>query len=75
MLGFLAGFGVQAGFPWGYFAGLTLVAAALIYQHLKAYTLEKTGKSHKFTLSPQMMALNGWISVIYFCVVGATLWL
>lgn len=75
MLGFLAGFGVQVGFHGGYFVGLALVAAALIFQHLKAYSLKKTGKSYQFTLSPQMMALNGWISVIYFCVVGATLWL
>jgi 4-hydroxybenzoate polyprenyltransferase len=75
MLGFLVGFGVQAGFHIGYFVGLVLVAAALVFQHLKAYSLVKTGKGYRFTLSPQMMALNGWISVLYFCVVGVTLWL
>ncbi|HTA76224.1 MAG TPA: 4-hydroxybenzoate octaprenyltransferase, partial [bacterium] len=75
MLGFLTVFGVQVGFPAGYYVGMGFVAAALLYQHLKAYTYENKKGQVKFTLSPQMMGLNGWISVIYFLVVGATLWL
>jgi len=75
MLGFLTVFGIQVGFPAGYYVGIGLIAATLLYQHLKAYTYaSKDGKGH-FSLSPQMMALNGWIAVIYFLVVGATLWL
>jgi len=74
MLGFLTVFGVQVGFPFSYYIGIGLIAAALIYQHLKAYTFEARGKKVKFTLSPQMMGLNGWIAVIYFAVVGVSLW-
>jgi 4-hydroxybenzoate polyprenyltransferase len=75
MLGFLTVFGVQVGFPFSYFIGIGFIAAALIYQHLKAYTFETKGKKVKFTLSPKMMGLNGWIAVIYFAVVGVSLWL
>jgi 4-hydroxybenzoate polyprenyltransferase len=75
MLGFLTVFGVQVGFSYGYYAGLGLIAAALIYQHLKAYRFESNGGETKFTLSPKMMGFNGWIAVIYFVVVGASLWL
>jgi 4-hydroxybenzoate polyprenyltransferase len=75
MLGFLAGFGVQAGFPRLYYIGVGLIGVVLFYQHSKAYFLEAAGKSVKFTLSPAMMAMNGWISVLYFFVVGVTLWL
>jgi len=75
MLGFLTVFGVQVGFSFSYFIGIGFIAAALIYQHLKAYTFETKGKKVKFVLSPQMMGLNGWIAVIYFVVVGASLWL
>jgi len=75
MLGFLTVFGVQAGFSCSYYAGIALIAAALIYQHLRAYTVETHHGEFKFTLSPKMMGLNGWIAVIYFAVVGVTLWL
>jgi 4-hydroxybenzoate polyprenyltransferase len=75
MLGFLTVFGVQVGFAASYYVGMGFVAAALLYQHLKAYTYENKKGQVKFTLSPQMMGLNGWISVIYFLVVGVTLWL
>ena len=75
MLGFLAGFGVMAGFSTLYYIGLGVVGAVLLYQHLKAYSLKRTGKNFKFTLSPAMMAMNGWIAVLYFVIVGATLWL
>lgn len=75
MLGFLAGFGAQAGFSTLYYIGIGVLAAVLIYQHRKAYTLKRTGKSYKFTLSPAMMALNGWIAVLYLVIVGVTLWL
>jgi len=74
MLGFLAGFGAQAGFSTLYYIGIGVLAAVLIYQHRHAYTLKRTGKSYKFTLSPAMMALNGWISVLYFVVVAVTVW-
>jgi 4-hydroxybenzoate polyprenyltransferase len=74
MLGFLAGFGAQCGFPSAYYAGVGLVGAALVYQHQKAYSLQQSGPEIRFTLSPQMMAMNGWISVLYLTVVGATLW-
>ncbi len=75
MLGFLAGFGAQCGFPSSYYAGVGLVGAALVYQHKKAYSLQPLGPETRITLSPQMMAVNGWISVLYFVIVGATLWL
>jgi 4-hydroxybenzoate polyprenyltransferase len=75
MLGFLAGFGVQVGFPPVYDVGIGIIGAVLLYQHLKAYQLEVRGKSIHFTLSPAMMKMNGWISVLYFAVVGVTVWL
>jgi 4-hydroxybenzoate polyprenyltransferase len=75
MLGFLAGFGVLAGFSTFYYIGLAFLGSVLIYQHRKAYTLKRTGKRFKFTLSPAMMAMNGWIAVLYFVIVGVTLWL
>jgi 4-hydroxybenzoate polyprenyltransferase len=75
MLGFLAGFGFQAGFPVGYYGGIGFIAAALIYQHQRAYTLQNNGNEPRFTLSPKMMALNGWVAVLYFIVVGASIWL
>jgi 4-hydroxybenzoate polyprenyltransferase len=75
MLGFLAGFGVQVGFPPVYYAGIGIIGAVLLYQHLKAYQLEVRGKAIHFTLSPAMMKMNGWISVLYFAVVGVTVWL
>ena len=75
MLGFLAGFGVLAGFSTLYYIGLGVLAAVLIYQHQKAYRLERKGKGFKFTLSPAMMAMNGWIAVLYFVIVALTLWL
>jgi 4-hydroxybenzoate polyprenyltransferase len=75
MLGFLAGFGVQVGFPTFYYVGIGIIGAVLLYQHLKAYQLDVRGKSIQFTLSPAMMKMNGWISVLYFAVVGVTVWL
>lgn len=74
MLGFLAGFGAQAGFSQSYYVGVGLVGAVLFYQHKKAYTLENQAGVVKLTLSPAMMAVNGWVAVLYFFVVGATLW-
>ncbi len=75
MLGFLAGFGVQVGFPLLYYAGIGVIGAVLLYQHQKAYQLEIRGDQTHFTLSPAMMKMNGWISILYFAVVGVTLWL
>jgi 4-hydroxybenzoate polyprenyltransferase len=75
MLGFLTIFGVQAGFSYGYYIGMVFIAAALIYQHLRAYTLENNGGEIKFTLSSRMMGLNGWIAVIYLAVVAGVVWL
>ena len=75
MLGFLAGFGVEAGFPRGYYWGIGIIGAVLLYQHKTAYKLETGGVSPRFTLSPSMMMMNGWISVLYFIVVGVTVWL
>jgi 4-hydroxybenzoate polyprenyltransferase len=74
MLGFLAGFGVQAGFSKLYYVGIGLIGALLLYQHLRAYKLERSGERTHFTLSPSMMKMNGWISVLYLSVVAVTLW-
>jgi 4-hydroxybenzoate polyprenyltransferase len=74
MLGFLAGFGAQAGFSRLYYAGVALVGLVLLVQHRLAYRLEKDGGDIRFSLSPAMMGYNGWIAVLYFLVVGATLW-
>jgi len=74
MLGFLAGFGAQAGFSPIYYVGISLVGLVLLVQHRLAYRLEKDGGDIRFTLSPTMMGYNGWIAVLYFLVVGATLW-
>jgi 4-hydroxybenzoate polyprenyltransferase len=74
MLGFLAGFGAQAGFPRFYYWGIGVIGAILLYQHQKAYKLETQGPEVHFTLSPWMMKMNGWISVLYFAVVGVTIW-
>jgi 4-hydroxybenzoate polyprenyltransferase len=71
MLGFLAGFGAQAGFPSFYYAGVGLVGAVLFYQHRRAYHFDRSGR---FQLSPAMMAVNGWISVIYLMVVGVSIY-
>lgn len=75
MLGFLAMFGADCGFPQSYYTGVGFVAAFLVYQHQKGYSLEKKAGGAKFTLSPSMMAMNGWVSVLYLAVVGVTLWL
>ncbi len=74
MLGFLAGFGAQAGFSRIYYAGIVLVGLVLLVQHRLAYRLEKDGGDIRFSLSPAMMGYNGWIAVLYFVVVGVTLW-
>ena len=74
MLGFLSGFGAQVGFSAVYYAGIGLIGAIFLYQHQKAYKLEKRGDTTQFTLSPSMMKMNGWISVLYFAVVGVTVW-
>jgi 4-hydroxybenzoate polyprenyltransferase len=74
MLGFLAGFGVLAGFPPVYYLGIGVIAAVLLYQHQKAYKLETVKGRLHFTLSPSMMKMNGWISILYFVVVGVTVW-
>jgi 4-hydroxybenzoate polyprenyltransferase len=74
MLGFLAGFGVQAAFPPVYYWGIGIIGAILLYQHQNAYKLEIGGGGPRFTLSPSMMKMNGWISVLYFGVVGVTVW-
>jgi 4-hydroxybenzoate polyprenyltransferase len=74
MLGFLAGFGVQAGFSPVYYVGIGVIGAVLLYQHQKAYKLETRGINTHFTLSPSMMKMNGWISILYFAIVGVTLW-
>ncbi len=74
MLGFLAGFGVEAGFPAVYYVGIGVIGAVLLYQHKYAYKLEAGEGGPRFTLSPSMMKMNGWISVLYFTVVGVTVW-
>jgi 4-hydroxybenzoate polyprenyltransferase len=74
MLGFLTGFGVQTGFPMMYYWGIGIIAAIFLYQHKYAYKLEGSGAEQRFTLSPSMMKMNGWVSVLYFGVVGATVW-
>jgi 4-hydroxybenzoate polyprenyltransferase len=75
MLGFLAGFGVVEGFSGLYNAGIGILAAILVYQHKKIYALESvSGGGNRFTLSPALLALNGWIAVFYLIIVGAALW-
>jgi 4-hydroxybenzoate polyprenyltransferase len=74
MIVFLAGFGFQAGFPQHYFIGVGLVGAVMVYQHKKAYQFKVTRGVVSFHLSPDMLKYNGWIAVLYFAVVGATLW-
>jgi 4-hydroxybenzoate polyprenyltransferase len=74
MLGFLAGFGAQALFPRFYFVGIGFIGAILVFQHMRAYKLQKAGDQTHFTLSPSMMKMNGWVSVLYFVVVALTLW-
>ncbi len=74
MLGFLAGFGAQEGFSPLYYGGVALVGLILLIQHRLAYRFEKKGGDTQFSLSPAMMGYNGWIAVLYFLVVGATLW-
>jgi 4-hydroxybenzoate polyprenyltransferase len=72
MLGFLAGFGVLAGFSKIYVMGVALMGVILIYQHQQvALGLKENGE---FTLSPDMMKMNGWIAVLYFAVVGVSIW-
>ena len=75
MLGFLAGFGVQAGFPMPYYWGIGVIGAVFLYQHKNAYKLEGSGAGQRFTLSPSMMKMNGWVSILYFVVVGVTVWI
>lgn len=75
MLGFLAGFGVQAGFSKVYYIGTAMLGTFLLYQHQKAYTLKKAGDHTQFTLSPDMMKMNGWVSVLFLLVVAASLYL
>lgn len=74
MLGFLAGFGIQAGFPPIYYLGIGVIGAVLLYQHKNAYKLETFKGRSRFTLSPSMMKMNGWVSILYFTVVGVTIW-
>jgi 4-hydroxybenzoate polyprenyltransferase len=74
MLGFLTGFGVEMGLPPFYYGGIGLLAAVLLYQHKKVYLLEHGRKGARFFLSPALMAVNGWIAVLYLAVVGASLW-
>src|SRR6185295_15913437 len=72
MLGFLAGFGVLAGFSTVYVAGVSLIGVILIYQHQQV--LLGLNRAGGFELPPNMMALNGWIAVLYLAVVGVSLW-
>jgi 4-hydroxybenzoate polyprenyltransferase len=74
MLGFLAGFGVQVGFSNIYFMGIGMIGALLLYQHQKAYRLETGSHGQSFLLSPSMMKMNGLVSVLYFAVVGVSIW-
>ncbi len=74
MLGFLAGFGAQAGFHLIYYLGIALIGAILYFQHRLSYRLETNRGETVFYLSPAMMKLNGWISILYFLIVGAALW-
>jgi len=75
MLGFLAGFGAMEGFPPLYYAGIGLIAAVLLYQHHRIYALEPAAvEGDRFTLSPALLAVNGWIAVLYLVIVGVSLW-
>jgi 4-hydroxybenzoate polyprenyltransferase len=72
MLGFLAGFGALAGFSTLYVAGVALIGVFLVYQHHQAFLgLNQAGG---FKLPPSLMALNGWVAVLYLAVVGAAIW-
>ena len=72
MLGFLAGFGVLAGFSTLYVAGVAVIGVMLIYQHQQV-SLAKT-KPGAFKIPPQIMAFNGWVAVLYLAVVGVSIW-
>jgi len=72
MIGFLACFAAVSGFPSSHFTLLGLIAAALAWLHRMGYKVEGSGKAAKVVLSPQMMAYNGWIAVLYFAAVAAT---
>jgi 4-hydroxybenzoate polyprenyltransferase len=72
MLGFLAGFGAHLRFPDLYYAGVALLGALLFHLHRTQYRLDPgTGG---FRLGPGMMKMSGWVAVLYFLVVGVTLW-
>jgi len=74
MLGFLAAFGVLAQLSPVYIYGLTLIGVFLIYQHSRIFTYERDRKSGEFVLPIDVLSLNGWVSVIFLAIVGASLW-
>jgi len=71
MLGFLSCFGRQLNFSLPYFAGLILLGLVLAFLHLSLAGLDGNG----FRYKPFVMALNGWVAVLYLVIVGAVLWL
>jgi 4-hydroxybenzoate polyprenyltransferase len=74
MIGFLAFFAAACAFPPSHFTLLGLVGAGLAWLHRMGYKVEGEGSDARVILSPKMMAYNGWIAVLYFLAVAATVW-
>jgi len=72
MLGFLAGFGVLAGFSRLYVMGVAVLGVMLIYQHQQVSLARQ--KPGPFKIPPEIMAFNGWIAVLYLAIVGVSIW-
>ena len=72
MLGFLAGFGVLAGYSTLYVSGVAVIGVMLIYQHQQVSLAAK--KPGAFKIPPQIMAFNGWVAVLYLLIVGVSIW-
>ena len=73
MLGFLAGFGVLAGFSRLYVAGVAVIGVMLHLPASEGLHWPKTGPVPS-RFPPQIMAFNGWIAVLYLAIVGASIW-
>jgi len=73
MLGFLSLFGHRLDFPAFYQAGVGAIGAVLFYLHLTQYHWNPAEGSLR--VKSALMAVNGWVAVLYFLNVGASLWL
>lgn len=71
MLLFLVGFGIVVHFPWEYNIGIFLIGFILFFQYGITFKQKKEGR---FSIHPAFMKLNGVVSMIYFLIVGVSLW-